>query len=402
MSLTANSAGVVTGKFLIPANVPAGSKRVVFTGAGGSTGEANFIGQGMTVIENRQVVTSVNLVKYDPLAETFTLDSAQQISGIDIWFTARGTSPVEIQIRETSVGFPTQVILAAARKPAAQIHVDGTPTRFSFTAPVALQPSAEYALTVLCDDGTTEVAIAELGKFDSIMQRWVTAQPYQVGVLLSSSNASTWTAHQDKDLTFQLVRANFSVTSKEIPLGSIQADGVTDLMVRANIEAPSSQTGCEFKLTLPDNSVHLVASDQPVQLDSEITGTVSVAAILRGTATESPVLHRDVQVLCGTLGTSGDYYSRAITAGQNVRNKVIIEAYLPGSASITVTAIDADNHANHCPMSVASSVTLDDGWVELTYTDASAITANMLQVHIALSGSPAYRPRSRRLRHIVL
>lgn len=402
MSLTANSAGVVTGKFLIPANVPAGSKRVVFTGAGGSTGEANFIGQGMTVIENRQVVTSVNLVKYDPLAETFTLDSAQQISGIDVWFTARGTSPVEIQIRETSVGFPTQVILAAARKPAAQIHIDGTPTRFSFTAPVALQPSAEYALTVLCDDGTTEVAIAELGKFDSIMQRWVTAQPYQVGVLLSSSNASTWTAHQDKDLTFQLVRANFSVTSKEIPLGSIQADGVTDLMVRANVEVPSSRTGCEFKLTLPDNSVRLVASDQPVQLDSEITGTVSVAAILRGTATESPVLHRDVQVLCGTLGNSGDYYSRAITAGQNVRNKVIIEAYLPGSALITVTAIDADNHANNRPMSVASSVTLDDGWVELTYTDASAITANMLQVHVALSGSPASRPRTRRLRHIVM
>lgn len=402
MSLTANSAGVVTGKFMIPANVPAGSKRVVFTGAGGSTGEASFIGQGMTVIENRQVVTSVNLVKYDPLAETFTLDSAQQISGIDIWFTARGTSPVEIQIRETSVGFPTQVILAAARKPAAQIHIDGTPTRFSFTAPIALQPSAEYALTVLCDDGTTEVAIAELGKFDAIMQRWVTAQPYQVGVLLSSSNASTWTAHQDKDLTFQLIRANFSVTSKEVPLGSVQVTGVTDLMVRANVETPSSQTGCEFKLTLPDNSVRLVASDQPVQLDSEITGAVSVAAILRGTTTESPVLHRDVQVLCGTLDNSGDYYSRAITGGQNVRNKVIFDAYLPGSASVTVTAIDADNDANNRPMTAASSVTLDDGWVELTYTDASAITADMLQVHIELSGSPAYRPRIRRLRHIVL
>lgn len=402
MSLTANNAGVVTGKFMIPANVPAGSKRVVFEGAGGSSGEANFVGQGMTVIENRQVVTTVNLVRYDPLAETFTLDSPQQISGVDIWFTARGTSPVEIQIRETSVGFPTQVILASSRKAANQININGNATRFNFRSPVALQPSAEYALTILCDDGTTEVAIAELGKFDTTLQRWVTAQPYQVGVLLSSSNASTWTAHQDKDLTFQLIRANFSVTSKEVPLGSVQVTGVTDLMVRANVETPSSQTGCEFKLTLPDNSVRLVASDQPVQLDSEITGAVSVAAILRGTTTESPVLHRDVQVLCGTLDNSGDYYSRAITGGQNVRNKVIFDAYLPGSASVTVTAIDADNDANNRPMTAASSVTLDDGWVELTYTDASAITADMLQVHIELSGSPAYRPRIRRLRHIVL
>lgn len=402
MSLTANSAGVVTGKFMIPANVPAGSKRVIFEGAGGSTGQANFVGQGMTVIENRQVVTSVNLVKYDPLAETFTLDTAQQIAGVDIWFTARGTSPVEVQIRETSVGFPTQVILASSRKTASQINIDGGATRFSFTSPVSLQPSAEYALTVLCDDGTTEAAIAELGKFDAIMQRWVTAQPYQVGVLLSSSNASTWTAHQDKDLTFQLIRANFSVTSKEIPLGSIQVSDVTDLMVRANIETPSSQTGCEFKLTLPDNSVRLVASDQPVQLDSAISGAVSLAAILRGTTTESPVLHRDVQILCGTLDNVGNYYSRAITGGQNVRNKVIFDAYLPGSASVVVTAIDADDDTNNRPMSVASTVTLDDGWVELTYTDAAAITADMLQVHIVLSGSPAYRPRLRRLRHIVL
>lgn len=402
MTLQANSNGVVTGKFMIPANVPAGSKRVVFTGAGGSSGESNFVGQGMTVIENRQVVTTVNLVKYDPLAETFTLDSAQQISGVDLWFTARGTSPVEVQIRETSVGFPTQVILASSRKAPAQVNINGNATRFNFKAPVSLQPSAEYAITVLCDDGTTEVAIAELGKFDTTLQRWVTAQPYQVGVLLSSSNASTWTAHQDKDLTFQLIRANFSVTSKEIPLGSIQVSGATDLMVRANVETPSSQTGCEFKITLPDNSVKLVASDQPVQLDAEITGIVSVAAILRGTTTESPVLHRNVQVLCGTQGNDGDYYSRAIAGGQNVHNKVIFDAYLPGSASVTVTAVDADNHANNRSLSPSASVTLDDGWVELTYTDSAAITADMIQAHIVLSGSPAYRPRIRRLRHIVL
>ena len=43
MTLNANSAGLLTGKFTIPANVPAGSKRVEFVGAGGSRGEAVFI-----------------------------------------------------------------------------------------------------------------------------------------------------------------------------------------------------------------------------------------------------------------------------------------------------------------------------------------------------------------------
>lgn len=54
--------------------------------------------------------------------------------------------------------------------------------------------------------------MAELGKYDAVHERWVTSQPYQVGVLLSSSNASTWTPHQDRDLTFRLLGARFTAT----------------------------------------------------------------------------------------------------------------------------------------------------------------------------------------------
>lgn len=59
-----------------------------------------------------------------------------------------------------------------------------------------LQAKREYAVVVLCDDATTALYVAELGKQDPT-RGYVTSQPYQVGVLLSSSNASTWTAHQD-------------------------------------------------------------------------------------------------------------------------------------------------------------------------------------------------------------
>ena len=400
MTLQANNSGVVTGKFLIPANIPAGSKRVVFTGSGGSRGEATFIGQGMTVVENRQVVTTVNLVKYDPLAETFSLDSAQQISGVDVWFTANGTSAVEVQIRETSVGFPTQVILASARMPGNQILTNGNATRFNFNAPISLNSGSEYALTVLCDDNTTACAIAELGKWDSVRGRWVTAQPYQVGVLLSSSNASTWTAHQDRDLTFQLIRANYSQTSKTVALGSVAVTGATDLLVRANVESPSSNTGCEFQLTLPDGSTKLVAAEQPVRLNAAITGNVQVAAVLRGTATESPVLHRNVQLLHGTLGTTGDYVSRAITGGTNVKAKVILEAYLPGSSSLTVQAKGIDAGDAWANMSVLTSVQIGDGWVELTYQSA-AMTETMIHTKAILSGSAQYRPKVRNYRMLV-
>lgn len=401
MTLQANNSGVVTGKFMIPANIPAGSKRVVFTGSGGSRGEATFIGQGMTVVENRQVVTTINLVKYDPLAETFTLDSAQQISGVDLWFTANGTSAVEVQIRETSVGFPTQVILASARVAANQILTNGNATRFNFNAPISLNSGAEYALTVLCDDNTTACAIAELGKWDSVRGRWVTAQPYQVGVLLSSSNASTWTAHQDRDLTFQLVRANYSQSTKTVTLGSVAVTGATDLLIRANVENPSSNTGCEFQLTLPDGSTKLVAAEQPVRLDAAITGNVQVAAILRGTSTESPVLHRNVQLLHGTLGTTGDYVSRAITGGTNVKVKVILEAYLPGSSSLTVQAKGIDAGDTWSNLSVIASTQMGDGWVEFTYQSAS-MTETMIHSKAILAGTAQYRPRVRNYRMLVM
>ena len=47
MSVSANSSGVVTGKFTIPAGLPAGAKRVSLAGAGGSKGDAVFVGSGM-------------------------------------------------------------------------------------------------------------------------------------------------------------------------------------------------------------------------------------------------------------------------------------------------------------------------------------------------------------------
>lgn len=401
MTLTANSSGVVTGKFKIPANIPAGSKRVVFSGSGGSRGESTFIGQGLRLIENRQAVTTVNLVKYDPLAETFTLDSSQQISGVDIWFTNKGTSVVEVQIRETSVGFPTQIILASARVAPAGILVDGNATRFNFNAPVTLDPTTEYAIVVLCDDATTSVSIAELGKWDTTRLRWVTAQPYQVGVLLSSSNASTWTAHQDRDLTFQLIRAKYTETTKTVNLGTVAVSGATDLVVRANVENPSSATGCDFRVTLPSGIVYTVAAEQPIRLETAVTGNVQISAILKGTENQSPILYRDVQLLQGVMANTADYVGQAITAGQNVKAKVIIEALLPGTSTLSVQVKGIDSGDAYASLTQIKSTLLDDGWVELVYESAT-MTESMVRCKVTLNGSPAYRPMTRNLRMYVI
>lgn len=400
MTLQADATGKVVGKFTIPAGVPAGAKEVVFTGAAGTRARATFIGQGTRLIETRQLVTWTLVAAFDPLAETFTLDAPQQITGVDIWFTAKGTSPVELQIRETSNGVPTQTVIAAKRLLPASINVAGNWTTFLFDFPVSLLGGTEYAIVVLCDDSDAAVAIAELGKFDSAAQKWVTAQPYQVGVLLSSSNASTWTPHQDRDMAFRLLRANYTATTRTIPLGTVAVVNATDLSVRANVESPSSAASCTFLLQLPDGSTQRVVADQVVRLSAPVSGNIVVSAELLGTAQQAPVLHRDVQLVWGEVDTTGTYVSRAITGGTDVKLRVIVEVNLPGSSSIAVSGKGTADGAWAALTQTASEV-MQDGWVELTYESAT-LTKPLLHTKIELSGTSQFRPQARNLRALVV
>lgn len=392
----ADGAGQITGTFTIPANIPSGSKSVVFTGNGGHVAETTFVGEGVTVIEHHRIRDRRVRTKVDPLAETFTLDQSQQVTGLDLWFTAKGTSSVEVQIRETANGVPTNVVLASARLAPAAINVDGTTTRFVFDAPLFLTGEVEYAFVVLSDDAVTACAIAELGKQDPNTQQWVTAQPYQVGVLLSSSNASTWTPHQDRDLAFRLLGASYTQTTTTIALGSTTVTAATDLAVRATIDLPTDAADVKFLLTLPDSSVLTVGVDQSVRLASAITGTVTVQAVLTGTAAISPILFADVQLLWGVIGSSGTYYSRYILGGTNITAKVVIEAYLPGSSSLTIE-VKGDEDGAWTALSSPTAVSMDDGWVELTYTSATR-TDNTTAVRVTLAGSTSARPAARNLR----
>ena len=109
--LTANDQGVIKGRFTIPPNVPAGSKSVTFTGSGGARGEAVFVGQGNLTTQTLRQVTNVTQWYYDPLAQTFALEKAVQLAGVDLWFTAKNTE-VRVQIREVVSGVPSRTIIA--------------------------------------------------------------------------------------------------------------------------------------------------------------------------------------------------------------------------------------------------------------------------------------------------
>ncbi|MEG2173550.1 MAG: hypothetical protein RRY29_09885 [Desulfovibrionaceae bacterium] len=400
MTINADSTGKITGKFIVPANVPAGAKRVDFMGlpSGGSRGFATFTGQGSLVVNVLQDVTSYTTthwwVNVDPLAQTFTLDKDAQIAGIDLWFTACGGN-VRVQVRTTQNGFPTATVVGDVTLPQAHVVTNGNHTRALFPAPVSLKAAEEYAFIILCDDATTACAIAEVGKFDTVAQTWVTSQPYTVGTLLSSSNASSWTAHHDKDLTFRILEADFTTTTREINMGTIPLTKTTDMMLCSIAENPSAATRVEYELTLPAGESLCVASGQVTRFAEPVSGNMTVKAKLSGTAKASPVFWPGTQLIAGTLAESADYYTRSIPASGATKAVLIYDAIIPSGANVT-TRIKKDD-GSWVALTSDGSTQQGEGLVEYRFKSVLS-NVNLVKVKLTLTGTSTARPRVRNIR----
>lgn len=392
--LTANAAGKISGTFRVPANIPAGSKSVAFAGAGGAYGEAVFVGQGNLTTQTLRKVTNVTRWYWDPLAQTFSLEKAVQLAGVDLWFTAKKTE-VRVQIREVSSGVPTRVILAEKiLAPKDIVATGGGHTRVLFPAPVSLDAGAEYAVVVLCDDADTKLAIAEMGKYDKTRQQWVTSQPYTVGVLLSSSNASTWTAHQDRDLAFRLLQAKFG-EELELDMGGVEVKEATDVLLYGLSEIPSAQCRVEYTLALPDGTSQTVDEGQALFLSVPATGTVAVTARLTGDAASSPVLYPGAQLLAGAVKLSADYYTRSIVAAGAAKMSLIYDAVIPSGASVTPEVqIDGGEWES---LSASGTTAGDNNVVEFRFARELS-GANLVKARLTLRGTSQSRPVVRNIR----
>ena len=386
---TAGTDGTMTGIFTIPDGIPAGVKSVVFTGAGGSLAQATFVGQGTLETTTLRTVQSVVNTLIDPVAQTFTLTAGSQISGVDLFFTAKGASGVHVQLRETSAGYPTRVVLAESIIAADALTV-GKFQRILFDAPVALTSGVEYALVVLCDDADTALGVAELGSFDSSAQQWVTAQPYTVGVLLSSSNASTWTAHQTKDLTFRLLAPTYDAKDLTVDLGATTIlTEATDLILKACAETPSAAARVDYVVSLPSGDEMTIAADQPVELSTAMAGAVSVKAKLSGDGVTSPLLWPGTQLIAGTVARTGTYYTRTIPATGATSLTLVYDAYIPSGA--TVTPEYQVDGGDWTAMTAKGTTQEGDGNVEYSWHVAIS-DVDTAKVRLTLTGTTAARP----------
>lgn len=294
MPLTANSAGQISGTFTIPAGVPTGTKRVRFVGGQGSFAATRFIGDGTIITRNQRQITTIETRFWDPLAQTFRLDQSRHLTAIDLRFTARGSTAnkVVVEIRETELGLPNAVTLAEGILQGSAITVNAW-NKITLTRPVFLQAGVEYAIVVLTDDPTHAVALAELGKFDQAANQFVTSQPFTIGTLLKSSNASTWTPVQEADLAFRIYAASFTATTRTVTLGPLRIGTAT--ITRTGSTATVALNG-HGRST--GDSVVITGADQ-----SEYNGVKQVTVVNSGTFTY-PVTGSPASPATGTISVS--------------------------------------------------------------------------------------------------
>lgn len=399
---TANSSGVLSGTFDIPANITAGTKTVYAKGMGGTEATALFTGQGTVEIDVMRQVTTINTWTRaqverrqngdrgaDPQAQIFAVPERRQIAGVDFRLCAIGDTSNNIVVEQvrTANGYPTIDVVAEGLVSMAGAVTGWKSARYNLAVTTA--PETRHAFVIKTDDNEHSISIAKLGGFDEELQRFVTSHPYVTGPRFSSVNAETWTAHQDEALSFRIVANTYPVTTKTVDLGSFDLIDCSDLQVRAAVELPSAGCSVEFEIERSNGTIYRLAPFQVLQLTEYITDTVELRAILTGTEKLSPILYAPIELIAGRIEEELTYVTRAFSLGTSVRLAAYLQAYLPGGSSLAL-AISKDGGAwTTLPLDETEAMNFLL-WTERKY-ELSGQTGDEVRLKITGTGGPASR-----------
>ena len=311
--------------------------------------------------------------------------------GYDVKLCALGDLTKHLFVQQVTVenGIPTSEVVAETLVSMTGAVAGWKSARFDL--PVVTLSDRESSVIVGTDDDDHALSTARLGDFDATTQSYIGAQPYSVGVLLSSSNKRTWTPHQDEDLTFRVVAAKFGPLTKTVTLGSFALVDASDLQVRAAVELPSSDCQVVFEIVRASGAVLRLLPGQVMQLSEYITETVQLRAVLTGTEKLSPILYAPVWLIAGKIAASGTYITRAFNLGTGVDLTAYYKASLPGASTVAVAYDRVDDTWNTLTLAATEALT-DPAWVEKKHS-VSGITAAQGRLKITITGGPAARPR---------
>ena len=248
---------------------------------------------------------------YDPLAQTFLIDSAGGafISKIDVFFASKDTKiPVTMELREVVNGYPGKRVLPFSRVSLNPEDVNlsttivsivdkatglteevpkyDTLTSFTFPSPVFVQDKEEYCVVLLSDSSNYKVWISNMGDAIPDSSQTISEQPYN-GVLFKSQNASTWTANQDQDLKFTIWRAKFDTSV----VGNVEF--VNDVLPYDSLDIDPIEVKSGTNTVRVWHMNHAMSVGSTVELTNlttaNIAGTAGVGTITCGIASTAVV-----------------------------------------------------------------------------------------------------------------
>lgn len=384
-TVNANGAGnVVNALVTTPVGALSGSRKLRVVGkVTGFDAEATFTSTPQVKTTLISGWWSLLPRRKDPVAQTFVLPETQFVHSVNLIFTVRPTSSFTISVSDTSVGMPVRNTVRGLNvfQPSdiAQLNVWQT---FPLSQPVRCDAGVEYALVIEAADAIGELAVAKIGERDKNGGNvFVISQPYPDGVLLNSSNASSWSPIQDEDLTFVLNRANFQ-TSYKGSFGVLNVANATDFLLSAGIEVlPDTFLGFNLKLLDRAEEVIQIFPGEPVRL-ARYTGRVQLEFDMRtSNGKVTPQIEPNVQLMVGSVDMSGDYVSRTFQCG-GTKISVYVEEMRQTGTTVQIFALDAGDVWIPLVRNNAKAVPMTGDFVEVPYegTFSGAISSTRIKI----------------------
>lgn len=322
------------------------------------------------------------------IAQPIIAAEASACAGVDLQFDNLNDAAL-VQLRTAVDGIPTDTVLAQ-RLLAASAGA-GRVTRSAQWAPVLLQKGASYAIVVSCRSTATSVCVAQVGAKDAAADRWMTALPFNIAPLLwRSADAGDWTARPDTCLAFTVLGAHYTAAQQTLALGTVNVDGVCDLMIAAESVLPETGAACYYTIALPDGRAWKVDDGQVVNLPTAYTGPVNVSAHLQRGPHLAPMLQPGVSLITNMVDNESDYISPMFDANGATDLRVTFKAQLPPGSAVHVER-KTNTDANWVTVPHQGSASQAAGILEITHQGPLA-GATHVRIRLRLVGTPGARP----------
>lgn len=408
-TLKADVNGNTYGHFVIPEGTMCGTRefQVYAQTTPSLIGTAKFSAEGRQRVTTKTVFTQKVVINpTDPVAQSFQFPSDMYITGVGIFFKDKDQrEPITVQLRNMVNGYPGTTVYAEKVLQGNEIRtgmIANQETVVTFDDPAYVSGGQQYCFTILSDSDIDSLWMAETTKQDVATGATVAKNPYLAGMMFSSSNAITWTAHQNADLKFNLYGAKFNGNGEVVfeEVNGIEADSI---LVMSEEAIPA---GCsvDWQYSADKSGEWLpitTYSERALETQAE---AVRLKTTLKSNGYTSPAIALDSLILASmTNSTQGVYVSKNVNVPEGFDTvKVVADIEMPAGSNVEVYYATDTNGNDWNALSTSDTLQLSQTVTQCTFEQALGATKNNYRVKVVLTTTdPLNPPKVRNLRSIM-